>query len=143
MSVQLRGQYVSAAYLWIDTTTRTARYCAAGHPPLLFWRAHDAALDRIESNGLLFGVPIDSDYPTREIPFSPGDRFLLYTDGLSEPENSSGEPFSDHRLEQLLRDNHSRPAAELSLLLLSEVRAWQPPSTPQQDDITFLVIDVL
>ena len=143
LSGQLRGQFVSAAYLWIDTQTRTARYSAAGHPPLLVWRAADLALTRIESNGPLFGTPCAPDFPTREIPFSPGDRFLLYTDGLSEPENAAGEPFGDHRIERILRDSPSRPAAELSLLLLNEVRAWPPASTPQQDDITFLVIDVL
>jgi phosphoserine phosphatase RsbU/P len=143
MSAQLQGQFVSVAYLWMDTESRTARYSAAGHPPLLFWRAGGNSLSRILSNGLLLGVPIDSVFPTREISFAPGDRFLLYTDGLSEPENSSGESFSDYRLERILRDNPSRPAAELSLLLLSEVRSWQPASTPQQDDITFLLIDVL
>ena len=78
-----------------------------------------------------------------EITFSAGDRFLLHTDGLSEPENVAGEPFGDHRMKQTLHDNQSRPAADLSLLLLAEVRAWQPASTPQQDDITFLLIDVL
>ena len=148
LSGQLQGQFVSAAYLWIDTQTRTARYSAAGHPPLLCWRSSDQALARIESNGLLFGVPSgarcsDCAFPAREIPFTSGDRFLLYTDGFSEPENASGESFGDHRVEQILRDNPGRPAAEMSLLLLSEVRAWQPAATPQQDDITFLVIEVL
>jgi sigma-B regulation protein RsbU (phosphoserine phosphatase) len=88
-------------------------------------------------------VPFDGDYPVCEIPVATGDRFLLYTDGVSEPENAAGEAFGDHRLEQVLRDNRSRPVAELSLLLLNEIRAWQPAATPQQDDITFLVIDVL
>jgi phosphoserine phosphatase RsbU/P len=143
MSAQLQGQYVPVAYLWIDTENRTARYSAAGHPPLLFWRSADNSLSRIESNGLLLGVPIDSVFPTCEIAFASGDRFLLYTDGLTEPENTSGEAFGDRRIERLLRDNSTRPAAETSLLLLSELRAWQPPSTPQQDDITLLVIDVL
>jgi len=143
LSGQLRGQLISAAYLWMDTATRTARYSAAGHPPLLVWRATDEALTRIESNGPLFGSPCAPDFPTREIPFNPGDRFLLYTDGLSEPENAAGEPFGDHRIERILHENPSRPAAELSLLLLNEVRAWPPSSTPQQDDITFLLIDVL
>ncbi len=143
MSVQLRGQFVSAAYLWIDTASRTARYSAAGHPPLFFWRDADRSLARIESNGLLLGVPIDSVFPTVELAFAPGDRFLLYTDGLSEPENAGGEAFADRNVEQILRANQSHPAAEVSLLLLNAVRAWQPPSTPQQDDITFLVIDVL
>jgi phosphoserine phosphatase RsbU/P len=143
LSAQLQGQFVSAAYLWIDAERRIARYSAAGHPPIFCWCAACGKLARIESNGLLFGTPFDGDYPAREIPFASGDRFLLYTDGFSEPENAQGESFGDHKLEQILRDNPSRPAAELSLLLLSEVRAWQPASTPQQDDITFLLIDVL
>ncbi len=143
LSPQLQGQFVSAAYLWIDTTTGRARYSAAGHPPLLRWCTGCGSVESIESNGLLFGVPFNSEYPVREIAFSPGDRFLLYTDGLSEPENSAGEAFGEHRLEQLLCENRSRPAAELSLLLLSEVRGWQPASSSQQDDITLLVIDAL
>jgi sigma-B regulation protein RsbU (phosphoserine phosphatase) len=143
LSSQLRGQFVSAAYLWIDTETGTARYSAAGHPPLLCWRPADATLARIESNGMLFGAPFAGDYPVREIPFSAGDRFLLYTDGFSEPEDTHGEPFGDRRVEQILRESSSRPAAALSLLLLDEVRKWQPGSMTQQDDITLVVIDVL
>lgn len=143
LSAQLRGQFVSAAYLWIDTQSRAARYSAAGHPPLFFWCAGCASLQRIESNGPLFGTPCNPDFPTREIPLIPGGRFLLYTDGLSEPENADGEAFSDHRIEQIFRNNYSRSAAELSLLLLNDVRAWPSASTSQQDDITFLVIDVL
>ncbi len=143
LSAQLQGQFVSAAYLWIDSASRTARYSAAGHPPLVYWCAACGKLARIESNGPLFGVPFAGDYPVREIPFAAGDRFLLYTDGFSEPENAAGETFADRGLEPILRDNPSRAAAELSLLLLAEVRAWQPASTPQQDDVTFLVIDVL
>ena len=38
----LRGQYVTAACLWLDTEARTARYSAAGHPPLALWRAAEA-----------------------------------------------------------------------------------------------------
>jgi phosphoserine phosphatase RsbU/P len=143
MSAQLQGQFVSAAYLWIDSENHTARYSAAGHPPLFYWRAADNSLQRIESNGLLLGVPIDSIFPTREIAFTSGDRFLLYTDGFSEPENAASESFSDRQVEQILRANASTPASELSLLLLSQLRAWQPASIPQQDDVTFLVIDVL
>jgi serine phosphatase RsbU (regulator of sigma subunit) len=139
----LRGQFVSAAYLWIDTENRIARYSAAGHPPLLFWCAGCAQMNRIESNGPLFGTPCDPEFPTHEFPFASGDRFLLYTDGLSEPESASGEPFADRKLDEIFRDHQTRSAAELALLILNEVRAWPPASTPQQDDITFLAIDAL
>ena len=138
---QLRGQLVSAAYLWLDTEGGRASYSAAGHPPLLRWRSGE--LERIESNGLLFGVMSDSDYPVRDMPLNPGDRFLLYTDGATEPENAKGQMFGDHKLEAVLRDVQSRPPSEVSTCLLREIGSWQPSQTSQQDDITLIVIDVV
>jgi sigma-B regulation protein RsbU (phosphoserine phosphatase) len=137
---QLRGQLVSAAYLWLDMETSQALYSAAGHPPLLRWR--QGRMERIESNGLLIGITPESDYPVCKIPFSGGDRFLLYTDGVVEPENAAGDSFGDRRLEEILRRDQARTPAELSDALLAEIRRWQPASVPQQDDITLIVIDV-
>jgi sigma-B regulation protein RsbU (phosphoserine phosphatase) len=139
----LRGQYVTAAYLWLDTRSRTARYAAAGHPPLLRWRAADRTVDQVECNGLLFGVEPDAAYPSCELALAPGDRFLLYTDGLTETESAAGEPFGNARLQEVLREGQSVSAKELSQRLLEAAGAWRPPSAPQQDDITFLVIDCL
>jgi len=141
LSGQLRGQFVSAAYLWLDTGNHKALYSAAGHPPLLRW--NQGKLESIESNGLILGVMSGCEYPVREISITAGDRFLLYTDGLIEPENINGESFGDRKLEEVVRDSQLRPSSELSDRLLSELRHWQPASAPQQDDITLIVIDVL
>jgi sigma-B regulation protein RsbU (phosphoserine phosphatase) len=138
----LRHQYVTAAYLWIDTGTMTARYSAAGHPPLLHCRGADGATLPILSNGLLFGVVPDSEYPVCEVAFDRGDRFVLYTDGLTEPENAAGEPFGDRRLANVLRECRSDAAEAVSRRLLAELEAWTPRSLSQQDDITLLVVDV-
>ena len=138
---QLHGQLVTAAYLWLDTENRRALYSAAGHPPLLRWR--EGKLEAIESNGLLFGVIPDPDYPVCDLSIHSGDRFLLYTDGVIEPQNASGDFFGDWKLEQVVRNNQSRPSSELSDQLLFEIRLWQPASLAQQDDITLIVIDVL
>ena len=137
---QLHEQYVSAAYLWIDTEHGKALYSAAGHPPLLWWR--EGRLERIESNGLLFGVVPDPEYPVRELAIHAGERLLLYTDGLIEPQNASGEFFGDRKLEEVMRKNQSGPPAELLEQMISEIRVWQPASLPQQDDITMVAIDV-
>jgi len=139
----LHRQLVSAAYLWIDTEAGLARYSAAGHPPLLYWRSLDGAVHQIESNGLLFGMDLESDYPVREIPLAPGDRFLLYTDGVTEPENDAGEQFGDRRLEQVIRDNRSRTLSELAEQLLAEIRAWKKPAMGLHDDITLIAIDIV
>ncbi len=102
LSGQLRGQFVSTAYLWLD-----------------------------------------DDYPVCTMPINPGDRFLLYTDGVTEPENARGDSFGDIRLEQVVRNNERRPPSELSDELLSEIHHWQRASITQQDDITLIVIDVV
>jgi sigma-B regulation protein RsbU (phosphoserine phosphatase) len=138
---QLRGQFVTAAYLWLDTKIRRALYSAAGHPPLLRWR--QGKLERIESNGLPFGFAADSEYPVCALPLNAGDRFLLYTDGVTDPENAAGDSFGDGKLEQVVRSNQSRPPSELSDQLLSEIRHWQPASMTQPDDITLIVIDIV
>jgi phosphoserine phosphatase RsbU/P len=141
LSGQLQGQLVTAAYLWIDTQAGLALYSAAGHPPLLRCRA--GKMERIDSNGLIFGVMPGSDYPVRTLPISSGDRFLLYTDGLIEAVNTEGDFFGDWRLAEVMRIHANSTPAELSLRLLAELRDWHPASINQNDDITIIVVDVL
>ncbi len=143
LSGQLRGQFVTAAYLWVDTEKNRALYSAAGHPPLLYWRAASNELRRIESNGLLIGVLDDSEYPVSEITLTGGDRLMLYTDGVIEAEDSKGVAFGDARLEDVLRMTRANTAVEVSDRLIAELANWQPESAKQQDDLTLLVIDVL
>ena len=140
---EAHGQFASAAYVWIDTDNRKAVYSAAGHPPLLCWRNKKAEMQRIESNGLLFGVEPDSEYPVCSVPLESSDRFLLYTDGVTETENAAGEEFGYQQLERVVRDNRLQPASELSRRVLSELQRWRPAAVNQQDDITLIVVDVL
>jgi len=143
LSPELRGQLISAAYLWIDSEQGCARYSAAGHPPLLYWRNSGGALERIESNGLRFGVSTNGEYPVRDLALQPRDRLLLYTDGVIEPESASGESFGEHKLDELVCAHGSRPGRELLDSVLSRLHSWPPRPASQQDDITLIVIDVL
>lgn len=140
LSGQSPDQFVTAAYLFIDTENHKALYSAAGHPPLLLSRG--GRLERIESNGLVFGVAPEPNYPVHDMPISSGDRFLLYTDGVIEPENAKGEAFGDSKLEELVLDAQMCPPSELVDRLLIAIRSWQTASMAQQDDITLVVIDV-
>jgi sigma-B regulation protein RsbU (phosphoserine phosphatase) len=143
LSSEAPGQFASAAYVWINTENRNALYSAAGHPPLLCWRNASGEMQRIASNGLLFGVEPDSEYPVCSVPVEPSDRLLLYTDGVTETENAAGEAFGDRQLERVVRNNRLQSASEVSRQVLSELQRWRPAAVNQQDDITLIVIDVL
>jgi sigma-B regulation protein RsbU (phosphoserine phosphatase) len=140
LSEQLREQFVTAAYLVLDTRGRKALYSAAGHPPLLRWR--NGKLERIESNGIVIGMITEPEYPVREMVIEAGDRFVLYTDGVVEPENARGEAFGDKRLEEVIRQAKSGPS-ELVEEILQEIGKWRPAGMSQQDDITLIVVDVV
>jgi len=143
LSHEAPGQLASAAYLWIDSEKHTAQYSAAGHPPLLCWRHAEGEIQQVESNGLLFGINSDSKYPVCTTPVESGDRLLLYTDGVTELENSAGEAFGERQLEVVVRKNRLQPASELSWQLLSELEKWRTAAVTQQDDITLVVVEVI
>jgi sigma-B regulation protein RsbU (phosphoserine phosphatase) len=143
LTPELSGRLTTAAYLWIETGARCAHYASAGHPPLLLWNANRAELRRIESNGLLFGIAGEGEYPVEACPLNPGDRLLMYSDGLTEPENARGEAFGERRLANLLAEYQLTPAEEMQSKLLTALEHWQPNGMAQQDDITLVTIDVL
>jgi phosphoserine phosphatase RsbU/P len=73
----------------------------------------------------------DAKYPECQIEIMSGDRLLLYTDGLVEPDNALGEAFGDRNLKDLVRDHRTATAEELSQILLRALRTWQPASRSQ------------
>jgi phosphoserine phosphatase RsbU/P len=141
LTQQLKGQFVTAAYLYLDLEEKVARYAAAGHPPMVRWSG-SGEIERVESNGLLFGVLKETEYPSVELTLRAGDRFLLYTDGLTETENASGEQFQTKRMQAVLMQGHTASVEGLSETLFRDSAAWQPASLPQQDDVTMVLVEV-
>jgi serine phosphatase RsbU (regulator of sigma subunit) len=141
---EVREQYVTAVYLYLDAVNGTGRYSAAGHPPPLLWRRGRQALEKLEETGLLLGVRPNEPYTESEFSFEVGDRLLLYTDGLLEAENAGGQSFGDAVLPTFIQQKQDLGTEQFADLLLSEVRAWSRDGSHlrQEDDITMLVIDV-
>jgi sigma-B regulation protein RsbU (phosphoserine phosphatase) len=75
--------YVTATYAFIDPTRRVLAYASAGHPPILLLRAN-GEVESLEEGGLVLAFTPDAPYSTASVPLNPGDRILLYTDGLLE-----------------------------------------------------------
>ena len=106
--------FVTAAYIYIDTEKRILRYAGAGHPPLMIWRAADGKAQAIEENGLLLAQFPEETYSAIELPFAPGDRVILCTDGVSECPNPEQEEFRVERALEFLDKNRELKAEGFS-----------------------------
>jgi serine phosphatase RsbU (regulator of sigma subunit) len=94
-------------------------------------------------NGLVLGFFEDASYDFLEIPLEPGDRHVLYTDGILEAANPAQEMYGAERLMHFLETNCSLNADQIADALLADVARWteQSEEQNQQDDLTLLVFD--
>ncbi len=140
---KFEAHFVTAAYLYVDLDTQVLRYAGAGHPPLLFTNHSNAAARTIEQNGLFLGMFPEAEYASMEMPLHSGDRFVLYTDGLPESKNVSGEEFGIARCAQSLESRTQLPPAAFADDLLREIARWTARSSGrmQDDDMTLVVLD--
>jgi sigma-B regulation protein RsbU (phosphoserine phosphatase) len=134
---KLQGQFVTAAYLFLDLESGTGRYSAAGHPPLLHYCASDNSIHDIVENGLILGIMPFANYESKSLTVGQGDRFLLYTDGVLEADRR-GEEFGPDRVKSILSQPLS--ADQLCASLSREVRAWSQDVAG--DDITIVALAI-
>jgi sigma-B regulation protein RsbU (phosphoserine phosphatase) len=135
--------FVTAAYLFVDLEKSLLHYSAAGHPPLMLASRAARNVQEIEENGLMLGMFPEAAYSSVEIHFSPGDRCLLYTDGLFEAKNAAQEEFGKERCKEFLETQLDIPAARFASSLLDNIAGFSGHNSAraQEDDITLLVLD--
>ena len=140
---KFRNHFVTAAYVFVDMEKNSISYAAAGHPPLLLWRASTGRASEVVQNGLLLGHFPEETYSALELPVGPGDKAVLYTDGILEASNRLDEMFGSDRLKQFLESHHHPGAERLADSLLEELSRWSghPQGAGQRDDMTLLSIE--
>ena len=140
---KFKHHFVTAAYIFVDMDKNSMRYAGAGHPPLLLWRASAGCASEVLENGLLLGLFPNATYSLIEIPLEPGDKAVLYTDGILETRSLSEDEFGSARFKTFLESNYKLKADEFVDLLLHELKSWsgRPKGDGQQDDITVVMVD--
>lgn len=119
----------------VDLRTGMLDYCNAGHNPPLLLRT-DGTLEKPTVSNIALGILEDARFRCDRMKLNPGDRLLLFTDGLPEAVDTRDVPFGDPLLEETAIALH-RSGGETDLVgvLHDKVQAYAE-GAPQFDDLT-------
>jgi serine phosphatase RsbU (regulator of sigma subunit) len=133
--------FVTVFYGVIDIDDRSLVYCRAGHDYPVLLRA--GGVQTLDAEGTVLGFFDERELRLEEdrVQLVPGDRLVLYTDGLTDMLNDDGRRFELPQLEALLVANAHRSAGELLDATFAALRAYQGNAV-QYDDMTMLVAEV-
>src|SRR5262249_50613870 len=133
-------KYATVFYCTLDQNGML-KYANAGHPNPVIVRASGDILS-LETTGMPLGMLGIATYDAKEVQLERGDKVVLFSDGLSEAENSNGEFFDRKALRPLLRANAALNSSELHAKLVGAVDRFTEGAT-LADDITVLVLEYL
>lgn len=141
-----RDMFVTMIYAIIDSRQNQLTLARAGHElPILFHRENDGMSHSslIESDGIALGMANERMFRNivqdRTIDFTPGDVFVLYTDGITEATNGNGTEFSVGRLADVVKELRGMSAHALNEGVLERVAHFSS-GVGQSDDITLVTV---
>ena len=141
------SQFATAAVMGFYRETGELLFSSAGHPPALWYRAQEKSWDllqdctpyAVEIGGLPLGLIPGTSYSQTGVRLAPGDTLVLYTDGIMEVRDASGNELGQHGLLKLVRGLTPETPAKTCQDLLSALQAFRSDQ-PRHDDETLLVI---
>jgi serine phosphatase RsbU (regulator of sigma subunit) len=141
-----RGMFVTAMYVVINTRTQSLTVASAGHNPMVLYRAAQGKCSLINPKGIALGFDkgqiFERTITEEKVKLEPGDRVVLYTDGVPEAMSPTQEEFSEKRFYKLVQDNGGKNSNQFVNLLVSTLEQWRGGSE-QSDDITICTFRLL
>jgi serine phosphatase RsbU (regulator of sigma subunit) len=128
--------YATVFFADYDDTTRRLRYANCGHLSGTVLR-HNGNVEWLPSTATVLGLFEEWESPIEECQLSPGDMLALYTDGVTESFDASGEEFGEQRLVEALRQNKAMSASHTLTSVIEQIQRFSP--SEQHDDITLIV----
>jgi sigma-B regulation protein RsbU (phosphoserine phosphatase) len=133
------SKFITFFYALLDVQRRTLRYTNAGHNAPILTRS-DGNHMRLEEGGLILGAFLESAYGQSEIDLHPGDRLVMFTDGITEAVNAEGEEFGEERLVEASLHGRQLSARALHDSLFHRITDFCDGRF--EDDSTVLVVAV-
>lgn len=133
---------MSMFYARLDTKSGLLRYANAGQSPPLLYRAREGVFLELDAEGMLMGIRPDICFEEQTTRMEEGDILLLYTDGVTEAENSSWEFFGDSRLREVISLHHDCHPEEIMASIFSELEGFTG-ARPISDDLSLAILKLV
>jgi serine phosphatase RsbU (regulator of sigma subunit) len=133
-------QFVTVFYAVLDLKSGQLIYCNAGHnPPILICIKDGCHVTRLTRTGIPLGIYRDQVWESRSIQVSDQDVLVMFTDGITEAQNESGEFYGDERLIALVQSQRKNGAGAIKEAILKDLESFIGRAQ-QSDDFTLLVV---
>lgn len=131
--------FITMMHLKYDSKNNILHYSNAGHNPILIYRKNEDKMELHTVKGVAIGFLKEYNYKKGEIELLEGDIVVLYTDGITEAENSRKELYGVERLKKVIYDNKNSSVKEIKNKILESIERFQE-NYLQNDDVTFLIL---
>jgi len=132
--------FVTALYVVYNADNHTLKIARAGHPPPMICRSAEQKAVEYDCGGVFpLGVdPYEQVPPVTEASLQPGDRILMYTDGITERFSTDGKTYGEERLLRQLEINRQGNPQEFLTAIMQDVNAFAN-GRPADDDQALLL----
>ena len=140
-NIGAQGFFFTLAAARIDRSGRAMEFAGAGHPPAMIVQS-GAEPRLLPSRSMILGTlpdAVDADV-TLYAELEPGDRIVLYTDGLTDVFDSRGEMLKVEGVQNIVRETALLPFSEMKQGILNRVAAWR--DGPPADDMSLVLVKV-
>lgn len=129
--------YATVFFGVIDTQAHTLTYCNAGHDPVMLLRGE--TLVTLDACMMQIGADSADIYTQESVPFQPGNKLIVYSDGFPDARNQANESFGFERMKAHVLDNRLVSAGHLAKSLHESVMSFSL-GKEQKDDLSLMVI---
>ncbi len=134
--------YFTAFYFSLDTN-RKIIYTNGGHPNVYLLKPHMKSLFELQTEGFALGVTKDANpkFKSRERKIDPGDKIILFSDGITEARNEKGEPYTTKKLLRAILHNANLPCEVMRKNIIEDLTAFRGKAR-RKDDETLMIVEI-
>jgi phosphoserine phosphatase RsbU/P len=142
--LETSNRFVTLFYSEYDPKTQTLLYSNAAHHPPLLWRSQTDRIEALDTDGMLIGLDINTEFCENQVQLYPGDTLIYYTDGFTDAADPSGARFDEENLHKAFREacHCCNSPQEILDYLFNQVQIFIGRQGIQNDDMTLIVFRV-